>query len=374
MGTNANFVILDKQELERVGFPISRNGAYLVHMLTVEDIVHTHQLKHNCSSEELQSHISGVCSLNNTRQGEIFFLTIPSHVHKLVDIKAKFCVCTEEVAIEIERANLPIAPLVSPDPEYHIAAISKQIYRRFFVKDDHKLTSNDSYYIEPGALVSTTAKIGEGSIIREGSYIGRNVVIGKNTIVGALSSIEHAEIGDNCVIQNGAKIGQDGFGYVFDKGTGRGFISIPQLGKVIVGNNVEIGSNSCIDRGRFDDTIIGDHTKIDNLVQIGHNCVLGEGNIICGHVAIAGSMKFGMYNLVGGSSAFSGHTTVGNKVKIAGGSGVMADIADGEIVSGIPASPIKEWRMQQMVMRIFSRMTSKQLSKFRRWLEGDEGK
>lgn len=220
----------------------------------------------------------------------------------------------------------------------------------------------------PEKLIHPSAKIGEGTVIAPNAYIGKNVEIGKNCFVGPSASImdgciigsncvinanaviSFAVIGENSVIFNGAKIGQDGFGFAHDAGVNHKII---QLGVVEIGKAVEIGANSCIDRGAIENTIIGDDVKIDNLVQIGHNVLIGKGTVIAGCVAIAGSTKIGNFVQIGGGASIAGHIVIGDGVKIAGMSGVMRDIPAMQIVAGAPSMPIKRFhRLNAMLMKM----------------------
>ncbi len=221
----------------------------------------------------------------------------------------------------------------------------------------------DSLTPQPVTSVAPTktadnAKIGEGTLIAQGAVIGQNVQIGQRCQIGANCVIgDGVEIGDDtvispaCVLQHchvgartilhpGAKIGQDGFGYVFDGGQ---HLKVPQIGRVIIGDNVEIGANTTIDRGALRDTIIGDGTKIDNLVQIGHNVQIGKNCIIVGHVGVSGSVILEDYVMIGGKSSIAGHVTIGKGAQIAAVSTVKDDVPPGARYGGVPAKPVKQW-------------------------------
>ncbi len=182
---------------------------------------------------------------------------------------------------------------------------------------------SENVKIHPGCTIMSGASIGEGTEIFPNVTIYRNVVIGN-----------HVRIHSQCVI------GADGFGYNFSKGVHH---KVWHTGSVIIGDNVEIGANTCIDSGTFSPTIIGKGTKIDNMVQIGHNCRLGTGVILCGQVGIGGSTTIGDYTVLGGDAKIANGIKVGKGVQIAGGSGVTAHIEDGAVVGGFPARDIKEW-------------------------------
>jgi UDP-3-O-[3-hydroxymyristoyl] glucosamine N-acyltransferase len=202
--------------------------------------------------------------------------------------------------------------------------------------------------IEAGAIVGREAWIGAGTTIAAGAVIGYRVTIGRNGYVGPGTSVIHSLVGDNVMIHAGARIGQDGFGFAMGPG---GHVKVPQIGRVIVQNNVEIGANTCIDRGALKDTVIGEGTKIDNLVQIGHNVVIGRHCVIVAQVAIAGSSELGDYVVIAGQSGVSGHLRVGDGAQLAGASHVIEDMPAGAKYAGTPAKPIREWTREQLAIK-----------------------
>lgn len=208
--------------------------------------------------------------------------------------------------------------------------------------------------IHPTAVVDSTAIIGNGTRIGAGSYIGPKVqlgenvtiypnvtvldecTIGKNTIIWSGAVVrERCHIGNDCIIHSNATIGADGFG--FRPCPERGLVKIPQIGNVILGNGVEIGANSCVDRGKFSSTILGDGCKIDNLIQIGHNSKLGRFCIMAGQSGLAGSVTLGNGVLIGGSASITDHVTIGDGAIIGGGSGVTKDVPAKSTLLGYPA-------------------------------------
>jgi UDP-3-O-[3-hydroxymyristoyl] glucosamine N-acyltransferase len=205
----------------------------------------------------------------------------------------------------------------------------------------------DGVTIEPGAVIGREAWIGRGAYIAAGAMIGYRVTIGRGSSIGFGASIVHALIGDRVIVHPGVRIGQDGFGFAM---SAAGHLKVPQIGRVIIQDDVEIGANSCIDRGALNDTIIGAGTKIDNLVQIGHNAVLGRGCVIVAQVGISGSAVLEDGVVMGGQSGAAGHLTVGRGAQIAGASHVKDSVPAGQRMIGTPAIPIREWARNQVIL------------------------
>lgn len=229
-----------------------------------------------------------------------------------------------------------------------------------------------SVNIHPTAVVDASASIGNHTKIGAGVYVGPNVVIGDNTIVypnvtildestiGNHTTIwsgtvirERCHVGNHCIIHPNATIGADGFGFRPDPE--KGLVKIPQIGNVIIGNGVEIGANSCVDRGKFSSTILGDGCKIDNLVQIGHNSKLGKFCIMAGNSGLAGSVTLGNGVIIGGGASVKDHTEIGDGAVIGGGSGVTGNIPAGKVMLGYPAvearDALKQWAILKRLVR-----------------------
>ncbi|WP_396160435.1 UDP-3-O-(3-hydroxymyristoyl)glucosamine N-acyltransferase [Flavobacterium sp.] len=229
-----------------------------------------------------------------------------------------------------------------------------------------------SVAIHPTAVVDASAKIGLGTNIGAGAYIGPNVIIGDNVLIypnvtildectiGNQTTIwsgtvirERCHIGSHCIIHPNATIGADGFGFRPDPE--RGLVKIPQIGNVIICNGVEIGANSCVDRGKFSSTIVGDGCKIDNLVQIGHNSKLGKFCIMAGNSGLAGSVTLGNGVIIGGSASIKDHTVIGDGAIVGAGSGVTGDIPAGKTMLGYPAvearDALKQWAILKRLVR-----------------------
>jgi UDP-3-O-[3-hydroxymyristoyl] glucosamine N-acyltransferase len=201
--------------------------------------------------------------------------------------------------------------------------------------------------IHSSAVIAENVFIGANVVIEEGVTILANTVILSNSRIGKdtflypnVSIMQNCKIGKYCRVHSGATIGSDGFGYNFDQGIHH---KVWHVGGVVIGDNVEVGSNTSIDQGTFSPTIIGSGTKLDNLVQIGHNVILKQGVVLCGQAGLAGSITVGDYTVMGGQAAVAPDLTIGSGCQIGGKAGVISSLKDSEVVGGFPARPIKEW-------------------------------
>lgn len=227
--------------------------------------------------------------------------------------------------------------------------------------------------VHPTAVIHETAKIGSGCKIGANCYVGKDValgdgvilypnvcvfdetIIGDHTIVWSGTVIrERCVIGSHCIFHSNVSIGADGFGYRPSE-DGRGLVKIPQIGNVIIGHYVEIGANSCVDRAKFSSTIVGDGCKIDNLVQIAHNSIMGRSCIMAGHSGLAGSVTLGDGVMIGGSASIKDHTTINSGATVGAGSGVVGDVAAGKTVLGYPAQDARDMLKQWVVLRRFAK-------------------
>lgn len=192
----------------------------------------------------------------------------------------------------------------------------------------------DNVTIEPGSVIGAHASIGSGTTVCAGAVVAHHVQVGRNSYIGAQTVLQHALVGDRVILHSGINVGQDGFGFAMGP---MGHLKVPQLGRVIIQDDVEIGAGSCIDRGTTRDTIIGEGTKIDNLVQIGHNVEVGRHCILVGHVGIAGSSVLEDFVAIGGQSGVAGHIRIGMGAQIAAASNVKDNVPAGARWAGTPA-------------------------------------
>lgn len=216
----------------------------------------------------------------------------------------------------------------------------------------------DNVSIGAGAVVSAHAELADNVVIGPNCFIGEGATLGSGVHLRSNVTIYHrVQLGDRVSIHSGTVVGSDGFGYANDKGN---WIKIPQTGTVIIGDDTEIGSNTSIDRGTLDDTIIGTNCIIDNLVHIAHNCVIGDHSCICGTVGMAGSVTIGKYVIIAGQCAINGHISICDHVQLTGCTMVIQDITEpGVYSSGIPSQPNREWRKNTVHARQLTKMASR---------------
>ncbi len=303
------------------------------------------------------SQIKDVAPIETAKLGDLTFIENRKYVDLVGKTRASACFISNDL---VDRAPPNLILLLTDRPRRCFATIANIIYPKDKIVPAIHQTAivsetaviGDDCQIGVGAVIGPFVKIGEGCSIGSNTIIGKNVQIGRNTRIGSNVSVSHAELGADCVVYTGVRIGQPGFGFEIDAS---GPIDMPQLGLVKIGNNVEIGANTTVDRGAGPDTIIGDGTRIDNLVQIGHNVRLGNNCVIVAQVGIAGSTTIGNNTVIAGQSGVAGHINIGNNVQIAAQSGVTKSLIDGSVVGGSPAVPIKQFRKQVAVIKSISR-------------------
>jgi UDP-3-O-[3-hydroxymyristoyl] glucosamine N-acyltransferase len=290
--------------------------------------------------------IQRIANLETAQAGEISFLSDSKYQQYLTKTGAS--------AVLLRAADLAACQtnaLVVKDPYIGFARVAQlldttpapavDIHPAAVIAADVQL--GQGVAIGAHAVIESGVVLGDGAVIGAGCFVGKNSKLGSRSKLWANVTIYHnVRIGDDCLVQSGTVIGADGFGYANERGE---WIKIPQLGGVVIGNRVEIGANTCIDRGAIDDTRIADNVIIDNLTQIAHNVEIGYGTAVAGCTTFAGSTKIGKYCIIGGASVFNGHIEIADQVTITGMAMVMRSITEpGIYSSGIPAQTNKEWR------------------------------
>jgi len=319
--------------------------------------------------DRIETVIKSVAPLAEGGEGALVYIDGKKKASLLAQLRAAAVLVPEELALLVPKN---VVALICKNPQVSFACVAAVLYpdasrpavmtgeigvsAKAHIAAD--VTLEDGVVVEAGAVIGPGVAIGSGSVIAPNAVIGPSCRIGRNSYIASNVSVRCALIGDSVIIHDGVRIGQDGFGYALGEA---GLMKIPQIGRVIIQNHVEIGANTTIDRGAMNDTVIGEGTKIDNLVQIAHNVRIGRHCVIAGNCGISGSVVIGDGSMLGGGVGIADHVKIGANAQIAASSGVMHDIPAGERWAGSPAQPAKIAFRELIAVRELarSRMKSK---------------
>ena len=307
--------------------------------------------------------ITGIASLDRAAPRDLAFLDNPRYADDLAVTSAGACLIAERF---VERAPAGLVLLVAREPYRAFVSVATTLFPGAlrpsslfggegaapgaYIHPSARLESG--VIVDPGAVIGPRAEIGSGSVISAGAVIGPEVRIGRDCAIGPHASIIHCLIGDRVIIHGGCRIGQDGFGFIMGS---KGHRKVPQVGRVIIQDDVEIGAGTTIDRGAIRDTVIGEGTKIDNLVQVGHNVSIGRHCILVGQTGISGSVTIEDFVVLGARAGVNNHVTIGEGAQLAGTSIVHGDVPRGAKYGGFPAKPVKEWFREIMLLERMAR-------------------
>ncbi|GGG24259.1 UDP-3-O-(3-hydroxymyristoyl)glucosamine N-acyltransferase [Chelatococcus composti] len=311
------------------------------------------------ASADPQMEITGISPLESAGEGDLAYMDNPRYADALSATRASACLVSRRFAARVPAGCVA---LVVPEPYRAFAKVLTLMYpaaarpgSQFgadgvspgaYVHPQARLETG--VIVDPGASIGPGAEIGSGTVISSNAVVGPGVRIGRNCSIGPGVVVQHALIGNRVILHAGAKIGQDGFGFAMGA---EGHYKVPQIGRVIIQDDVEIGANTTVDRGASRDTVIGEGTKIDNLVQIGHNVVIGRHCVIVSQVGIAGSATLEDFVVLGGQVGVVGHVRIGMGAQIAASSNVATDVPPGVKWGGSPAKPMRAWLRELMTLK-----------------------
>ncbi|MCC5808424.1 MAG: UDP-3-O-(3-hydroxymyristoyl)glucosamine N-acyltransferase [Opitutales bacterium] len=301
---------------------------------------------------------TGLSALEGAGEADISFLSNPRNARMLDGTRAGIVFVPETLEADAPPGRVYVR---MPNPSLGLALVAERMERSLDPKPpagvhpsavvDPSAEVDGSAYVGPLCVVEAGVRVGAGAVLTAQVYLGRGSNVGEDTRMHAQAVLHrYCELGRRCVIHSGAVIGADGFGFETEDGRHR---KVPQIGRVVVGDDVEIGANSAIDRARFAETRVGRGTKIDNLVQIGHNVTIGEHCFLCAGVGIAGSVKVGNYVVIAGQVGTAGHIEIGDFTQVGGQAGVSKSLPPKSLVTGTPATDLKhQRRLEAMVRRL----------------------
>ena len=319
------------------------------------------------AAADLARRIDNIAPLDRAGPGDVAFLDNAKYAGELAATRAGACLVTDRFADQVPSR---VAALVTPQPYRAFVIVARTLF-----PTSHRPSSlfgvvglgagatvhatarlERDVTVDPGVVIGPGAEIGAGTVIAANAVIGPGVRIGRDCSIGAGATLMCTLIGDRVIIHPGCRIGQDGFGYVPDR---KGALKVPQTRRVIIQDDVEIGANTTIDRGGSRDTVIGEGTKIDNLVQIGHNCSIGRHCFIVSQTGISGSVDVGDYAMLGGQVGIADHLTIGSRAKLGARSGVITDVPAGVQWGGFPARPFRDWLKTEVLLARLVRQTGR---------------
>ncbi len=295
--------------------------------------------------------LKGVAPLESAGPGDLAYMDNPAYGGALASTRAGACLVTPRFAAKVPAQTIALVTpqayrvfaqvlgllfpsALKPETSFASTGISPGSFVHPSARLEHGVK------VDPGAVIGPHAEIGAGTLVGAGTVIGPHVKIGRDCSLAPHVTVSNAFIGNRVILHPGVRIGQDGFGFAMGP---QGHLKVPQVGRVIIQDDVEIGANTTVDRGASRDTVIGEGTKIDNLVQIAHNVVIGRHCVIVAQVGIAGSTTLEDYVALGGQVAVKGHVRIGMGAQIAATSGVNSDVPAGARWGGAPARPMREW-------------------------------
>ena len=308
--------------------------------------------------------LQGVGPLDAAGPGDLTFLDNKKYVDQLASTRASACLVHARFA---EKVPEGVVAIVTSDPYRAFATVVGRFYPTALrlegaygevggvAQGAHVHPSarlEPGVTVEPGAVIGARAEIGTGTVIGANAVVGHDVRIGRDCHVAANVTLIHCLLGNRVIIHSGTRVGQDGFGFAMGI---KGHLKVPQIGRVVIQDDVEIGANTTIDRGANRDTVIGEGTKIDNLVQIAHNVVVGRNCVIVSHAGISGSTVLGDFVVLAGQAGVAGHLKIGSGAQVGAQAGVMDDVAPGARIVGSPAKPVREFAREIATLKKLAR-------------------